>query len=125
MNESGGAVRSLVAYFDIEPGDLLVVHDDIDLAFGRLRLQQGGGTGGHNGLRSVERALGTDGFARLKFGVGRPPGAMDPADFVLRRFAKAERAEVDIMVGDAVDVVLAWVVDVDAATRRAGERRAG
>lgn len=123
MNQSGGPVRSMVDYFGIEVADLLVIHDDIDLPFGRLRLQVGGGTGGHNGLRSVEATLATRDFTRLKFGVGRPPGRMDPADFVLRRFAKAERAEVDLMIADAADVVDLWVTDVEGATRRAGERR--
>lgn len=123
MNESGRPVRALVDYFGVDLEDLLVVHDDIDLPFGRLRLQVGGGTGGHNGLRSVERSLGERGFVRLKLGVGRPPGAMDPAEFVLRRFSKAERAEVDRMVVDAVGVVEAWVSDREAATRLAGERR--
>src|SRR5690606_26741560 len=116
-------VRALVDYFDVALEDLLVVHDDIDLPFGRLRLQTGGGTGGHNGLRSIERSLGDRGFVRLKIGVGRPPGSMDPAEFVLRRFAKAERSEVDLMVADAAEVVDAWVGDQEAATRRAGERR--
>ncbi|HEX2154584.1 MAG TPA: aminoacyl-tRNA hydrolase [Acidimicrobiia bacterium] len=123
MNESGRSVRSLIDYFDVEPGDLLVVHDDIDLAFGRLRLQVGGGTGGHNGLRSIEQALGHRDFTRLKVGVGRPPGRMDPAEFVLRRFTKAERSEVDVLVPEAADVVEAWVADVETATRMAGERR--
>lgn len=123
MNESGNAVRALVDYFGVEPADLLVVHDDIDLPFGRLRLQVGGGTGGHNGLRSIERSLGSRDFTRLKFGVGRPPGRMDPADFVLRRFAKAERAEVDLMLEDAAGVVRDWATDPETATRRAGERR--
>lgn len=122
MNESGAAVRSLVDYFSIDPSDLLVVHDDIDLPFGRLRVRHGGGTGGHNGLRSIERALATDAFVRLKVGVGRPPGSMDPAAYVLRRFAKAERAEVDLMVADAADVVTDWFTDPEAAVRNAGER---
>lgn len=123
MNESGRAVRALTDYFGIGGADLLVLHDDIDLPFGRLRLQRGGGTGGHNGLRSIEKALGHREFNRLKIGVGRPPGRMDPADFVLRRFSRAERAEVDLMVADAAAVVEDWVTDVEAATRRAGERK--
>lgn len=123
MNDSGRSVRAVLDYFDTDPGDLLVVHDDIDLPFGRLRVQVGGGTGGHNGLRSIERALGHRDFCRLKMGVGRPPGSMDPAEFVLRRFSKAERTEVDLMVADGADVVEAWVTDQEAATRRAGERR--
>lgn len=123
MNESGRPVRALVDYFDVALEDLLVVHDDIDLPFGRLRLQTGGGTGGHNGLRSIERSLGDREFVRLKIGVGRPPGSMDPAAFVLRRFTKAERSEVDLMVADAAEVVDTWVGDREAATRKAGERR--
>lgn len=123
MNDSGRSARAVVDYFDVGLSDLLVVHDDIDLPFGRLRLQEGGGTGGHNGLRSIERALGERGFGRLKVGVGRPPGSMDPAEFVLRRFAKAERSEVDLMVVDAAEVAAAWVTDREAATRKAGERR--
>ncbi len=125
MNQSGRAVRALVDYFGVGEADLLVVHDDIDLSFGRLRLQRGGGTGGHNGLRSIEQALGHREFHRLKVGVGRPPGQMDPADFVLRRFTKAERAEVDRMVADAAAVVEEWAADLETAVRRAGERRPG
>jgi PTH1 family peptidyl-tRNA hydrolase len=123
MNESGGSVRAVADYFGVSPPDLLVIHDDIDLPFGRLRLQVGGGTGGHNGLRSIEKALGDREFVRLKVGVGRPPGALDPADYVLRRFTKAERSEVDLLLGDAAGVVEAWVTDRETATRLAGERR--
>lgn len=123
MNQSGGAVRALVDYFDASLDDLLVIHDDIDLPFGRLRLQVGGGTGGHNGLRSVESSLGSRDYCRLKVGVGRPPGQMDPAAFVLRRFAKEERAEVDLMVSDAAEVAETWVTEREAAVRKAGERR--
>lgn len=125
MNESGRSVRSLVDYFGVGSDDLLVVHDDIDLPFGRLRLQAGGGTGGHNGLRSLEKALGHRDFERLKFGVGRPPGRMDPADFVLRPFAKAERAEVELMIEDSAEAAAAWITDRERATRLAGERRIG
>ena len=77
MNESGRAVRSLLDYFRLAPGDVLVIHDDIDLPFGRLRLQVGGGSGGNNGVRSIESSLGTKDFSRLMLGVGRPPGRMD------------------------------------------------
>ncbi len=125
MNESGGAVRALIDYFGVDAADMLVIHDDIDRPFGRLRLQFGGGTGGHNGLRSIEKSLGHRDFHRLKFGVGRPPGRMDPADFVLRPFAKAERAEVELMIEDAADVAAAWVTDIERATRLAGERKVG
>jgi PTH1 family peptidyl-tRNA hydrolase len=122
MNESGGAVRSALTYWKIAVEDLLVVHDDIDLPFGRLRVQVGGGSGGHNGVRSVESALRTREFSRLKIGVGRPPGSMDPSDFVLRRFRKAEEAEVEAMIGDAAAVIERWVTDRAKAQEMAALR---
>lgn len=111
MNESGAPVQSMLHYLHVGSADLLVVHDDIDLAFGRLRLQVAGGSGGHNGIRSIERALGTKEFSRLKIGVGRPPGSQDPAEYVLRPFTKKERPEVDVIVMDAADVVAQWMDD--------------
>lgn len=108
MNESGRAVRATLDYYKVPVQDLLVIHDDIDLPFGRLRLQVGGGSGGHNGIRSLERALGTKEFSRLKVGIGRPPGRQDPADYVLSRFSKKEREEVDPVVEDAAEVVERW-----------------
>jgi PTH1 family peptidyl-tRNA hydrolase len=122
MNESGRAVRALLDYFGLSPTVILVVHDDIDLPFGRLRLQVGGGTGGNNGVRSIETALGTRDFSRLKFGVGRPPGQMDPADYVLRPFAKVEREEVELMIEDAADVVELWPTDPARAQEMAALR---
>jgi PTH1 family peptidyl-tRNA hydrolase len=106
----------------VAPSNLLVVHDDIDLAFGRLKLQVGGGSGGNNGIRSIETALGTNEFSRLKFGVGRPPGRMDPADFVLRRFSKAELDDVELMIEDAADVVEQWRFDPAKAQEMASVR---
>ena len=122
MNESGGAVRVALSYYKVGAPDLLVVHDDIDLPFGRLRVQVAGGSGGHNGIRSVESALGTKDFSRLKVGVGRPPGSMSPADFVLRRFARSERTEVDLMVDDGADVVELWPADRSRAQEVASRR---
>lgn len=122
MNESGQAVGSALGYYKIDPSRLLVAHDDIDLDFGRLRLQVAGGSGGHNGIRSLERSLGTNEFSRLKIGVGRPPGSMDPADYVLRRFSRSEREEVDLMVEDAADVIAAWLEDPDRAREMAALR---
>jgi PTH1 family peptidyl-tRNA hydrolase len=119
MNESGQSVSSALSYHKLGPDDLLVVHDDIDLPFGRLRLQVAGGSGGHNGIRSLERSLGTKDFSRLKVGVGRPPGSMDPADYVLRPFSKSERSEVEMMIEDAADVVEAWFEDRDRAQEMA------
>jgi PTH1 family peptidyl-tRNA hydrolase len=125
MNEVGGPVSALLKYFKSSPADLLIIHDDIDLGFGRLRIQVGGGSGGHNGVRSIERSLGTPDFARLKVGVGRPPGRLDPAAYVLRRFAKAERIEMDVVVEDGTEVALKWLDDAVAARDLAGSRRPG
>jgi PTH1 family peptidyl-tRNA hydrolase len=122
MNDSGAAVRASLDYYNVDVGDLLVIHDDIDLPFRRLRLQVAGGSGGHNGIRSLEKSLGTKEFSRLKVGVGRPPGSMDPADFVLRGFTKSERPEVDLMVEVAADVVALWPSDPDRAQELAAHQ---
>jgi PTH1 family peptidyl-tRNA hydrolase len=122
MNESGGPVTATLRYLKAELSDLLVIHDDIDLDFGRLRLQVGGGSGGHNGIRSLEKSLGTREFQRLKVGVGRPPGRQDPADFVLRRFSSKERPEADLIVVDAADVVERWITDPARAQELAARR---
>jgi PTH1 family peptidyl-tRNA hydrolase len=122
MNESGRPVGRLMSYYKVDPDDLLVVHDDIDLPFGKLRVQVARSAGGHNGVSSVARTLGTQSFWRLKFGVGRPPGRMNPADFVLRRFAKAEQADVDLMGGAAAEVAETFVRSGgEAAAQHAGE----
>ncbi len=123
MNESGGPVKAALSYYKLGLDDLLVLHDDIDLPFGRLRLQEGGGTGGHNGLKSLEKSLGTREFSRLKIGVGRPPGRQDPADFVLKRFSSVERGEVDLQVEDAADVVETWLRDPRRAQELAAHRQ--
>jgi PTH1 family peptidyl-tRNA hydrolase len=103
MNESGGQVVSAVRFFKVPPERLLVVHDELDLPFGDVVLKRGGGEGGHNGLRSISASLGTRDYARLRVGIGRPPGRMDPADFVLRDFSPTERKELPFVVSDAVD----------------------
>ena len=123
MNESGRAVQPLAAYYDVAADDLLVLHDDIDLGFGRLRIAHDRGAGGHNGIRSITNALGAPAFWRLKIGVGRPPSRMDPADFVLSRFSRAEREEVDVLVQDAADVVEAWLGDRERARELAASRQ--
>lgn len=122
MNESGSAVRAAVDYFGVDLARLLVVHDDIDLPFGRLRLQVNGGSGGHNGVRSLEKALATPEFSRLKLGVGRPPGSSDAADFVLRQFTKAERDQVEVIFEEAADVVEKWLTDPVRAQEMAALR---
>jgi len=123
MNTCGPAIVSVLRYYKAGPEDLLVVHDDIDLPFARLRLQYARGTGGHNGVKSIVESLGNNEFHRLKIGVGRPPHRVDPAAFVLRPFAKSEREEVDVLVRDAADVVERWIEDPDAAAQMAARRR--
>lgn len=125
MNESGRHVAAVLDYFKIAPEDTVVIHDDIDLPFGRLKLVFDGGHGGHNGLRSVEAALGTQEYGRLKVGVGRPPGRMDPATYVLKRFSKIERTEVDFLIEDAADAVEEFLIDPVQAQQTANSRRAG
>lgn len=105
MNESGGAVAGLRAFFRIPPERLLVVHDELDIPFGAVRLKVGGGDGGHNGLRSLRRSLGTGDYVRVRVGVGRPPGRVDPAEFVLRDFSPRERAELPVIIERAADAV--------------------
>lgn len=105
MNESGGPVKALLSFFSVPAERLVVVHDELDLDPGVVRLKRGGGEGGHNGLRSVSSALGTRDYLRVRVGIGRPPGRMDPADYVLRDFSPAERKELPFVVGDAADAV--------------------
>ena len=105
MNESGGPVKALMSFFSVEVDRLLVVHDELDIPAGDVRLKKGGGEGGHNGLRSISSALGTKDYLRVRVGIGRPPGRMDAADFVLRDFGTAERKELPFLVGDAADAV--------------------
>lgn len=111
MNESGGPVSGLVKFFKIPPATVLVVHDELDLPFGEVRLKRGGGEAGHNGLRSISQSLGTKEYCRVRVGVGRPPGRQDPADYVLKDFPGSQREEVALLVGDAVDAVLGVLRD--------------
>lgn len=106
MNVSGRPVGALVRFYKLEPESVIVVHDDLDLPFGTIRLKQGGGEGGHNGLRSISAALGSKNYLRVRFGIGRPPGRMDVADFVLHNFAAAERDELAVALQDAADAAL-------------------
>jgi len=111
MNESGGSVAALRDFFKVGTDHLVVVHDELDIPFGTLRVKQGGGDNGHNGLRSVRAALGTGEFLRVRFGIGRPPGRMDPSVFVLKPFGASERADLGVLVDRAADAVEALVVD--------------
>jgi peptidyl-tRNA hydrolase, PTH1 family len=119
MNESGGPVAGLCGFYKIPVERLVVVHDELDLPYGSLRLKRGGGDNGHNGLRSITRSLGSREYLRVRFGIGRPPGRMDPADYVLRDFSAAERKDLDFHVDRAADAVETLVRDgLDAAQNR-------
>jgi PTH1 family peptidyl-tRNA hydrolase len=103
MNESGRQVGPLVKFYSVAPADVIIVHDELDIDFGRIRLKFGGGVAGHNGLRSVSSALGTNDFQRVRIGVGRPPGRKSGATFVLENFTAAERSEVPTICEQAAD----------------------
>ena len=103
MNLSGRPVAALAAFYKIPPERLVVVHDELDIPFGAVRLKLGGGDNGHNGLRSITGALGTREYYRVRFGIGRPPSRMDPAVYVLRDFTAAERKDLPFYVDRAAD----------------------
>lgn len=103
MNESGRNVGPLAKFYSVAPADVIVVHDELDIDFGRIRLKFGGGVAGHNGLKSVAAALGTKDFHRVRVGVGRPPGRKDPATYVLETFGATERPEVPTICEQAAD----------------------
>ncbi|MFD6389477.1 aminoacyl-tRNA hydrolase [Nocardia sp. NPDC060259] len=105
MNLSGRPVAALAKFFSVPVDQVIVVHDELDLPFGTIRLKQGGGEGGHNGLRSISQALTTKEYLRARIGIGRPPGRQDPADYVLKPFAAPERKEVPVIVEQAADAV--------------------
>lgn len=117
MNVSGPAVAGTARYFKIPPTDVVIVHDDLDLDHGVLKLKRGGGEGGHNGLRSITACLGTKDYLRVRFGIGRPTGRMDPADFVLRDFSAEQRRELDLLVDRCADAVEQLLAQGLAATQ--------
>lgn len=106
MNVSGGPVAGLVHFYKVPLEQVVVVHDELDIDFGAVRLKRGGGEGGHNGLRSISQSLGSRDYLRVRLGVGRPPGRQDPADYVLSDFPARDRTEVELLVGDGADAVL-------------------
>src|SRR6185436_2314586 len=111
MNESGPSYASIAKKHEVPPDHVIAVHDEIDLPFGALKVKIGGSTAGHNGLKSLQQALRTPDFVRVRVGVGRPPGRQDPADVVLQPFAKREEADVAILLGEAADAVRALIAD--------------
>lgn len=109
MNESGGPVKATMAFYDVTPDRLVVVHDELDIDFGAIRIKRGGGDGGHNGLKSIRKAIGTGDYYRVRLGIGRPPGRQAPADFVLQSFSSPERSELPTFLDRAASAVEALV----------------
>jgi PTH1 family peptidyl-tRNA hydrolase len=111
MNESGGPVSGLLKFFKVELSSLVVIHDELDIDFGTLRAKFGGGDNGHNGLKSLRKSLGTGEYYRLRFGVGRPPGRQNPADFVLNEFSPTERKDLPFALDRTADAVECLLTD--------------
>jgi peptidyl-tRNA hydrolase, PTH1 family len=109
MNASGEAVGPLAKFYKVAPADILVVFDDLDLPVGRLRLRPDGGSSGQKGVRSIIQSLGTESFSRVRVGIGRPPGQMDPADYVLQPFSAAQEEEMAFVRIKAADAIEAWL----------------
>ncbi|WP_336650067.1 aminoacyl-tRNA hydrolase [Kocuria rosea] len=105
MNTSGGPVAGLAKFYDIPAERVIAVHDEIDIPFAALKLKIGGGEGGHNGLRDMSKALSTKDYYRVRVGVGRPPGRMDAASYVLKPFSSTEGKELPFLLDDAADAV--------------------
>jgi peptidyl-tRNA hydrolase, PTH1 family len=117
VNLSGRPVSALAAFYKLPTERIVVVHDELDLPFGVPRLKFGGGENGHNGLRSITQALGTRDYYRVRFGIGRPPGRMDPAAFVLRDFTAAEQKELPFLIDRCADATEALIADGLAAAQ--------
>lgn len=109
MNLSGGPVAALAAFFKVPVEQIVVVHDELDIPFGTVRLKKGGGDNGHNGLRSITQSLGSPEYVRVRVGIGRPPGRQAAADFVLRDFPPTEREDAGVLIGRSADAVLSFL----------------
>ena len=119
MNEVGGPVKALATFYKVAPDHVVAIHDELDIAFGTLRVKLGGGDNGHNGLKSIRSSLGTGEFYRVRAGIGRPPGRMDPADYVLSSYSAAERKELPFQVDRAADAVETLIeLGLDATQQR-------
>jgi PTH1 family peptidyl-tRNA hydrolase len=123
MNNSGDSVRDYLKNTNIAHDNVVIIYDDIDLAFGRLRLKQGSSDGGHNGIKSIDRNINKDNYWKLKIGVGRPPKGVDPAHYVLSKFNNEEREEVEFIIEDAIEVIEVFSTSREEAVKKASERR--
>ena len=106
MNESGGPTKALATFYKVDPQNVIVLHDELDIDLGVIRVKYGGGDNGHNGLKSIRKSLSTGDWYRIRLGIGRPPGQQDPADFVLKNFSGAEQADVAHLIDRGVEAVM-------------------
>lgn len=105
MNESGGPTKALANFYKVDPENIIVLHDELDIDLGVIRVKFSGGDNGHNGLKSIRKSLSTGDWYRIRLGIGRPPGTQDPADFVLKTFSSAEQADVAQLISRGADAV--------------------
>jgi peptidyl-tRNA hydrolase, PTH1 family len=124
MNEAGPAYASFAAKRNIDPGQVIALHDELEVPAGELMIKRGGGSAGHNGLKSLAGALGTPDFHRVRIGIGRPPGRQDPADFVLQPLGARAAEDLDVTVARAADAVISLVTDGLEATQQRFNRGA-
>lgn len=117
MNDSGGPVSQVANFYDVEPGHVIAIHDELDIDFGALRVKWGGGDNGHNGLRSIRQSLGTGDYYRVRVGIGRPPGRQSVHDFVLSHYGPIERKDLGVHVEEAADAVESLVLSGLDATQ--------
>ena len=118
MNTSGGPVSAIAKFYGIDPDHIIVVHDELDIPFDTIKLKIGGGEGGHNGLRDITKALGTKDYYRVRTGIGRPPGRMDTADFVLKPFSSTEAKDLPFLISNAADATMMLVKEGLLATQQ-------
>ena len=118
MNTSGGPVSAITKFYGIDPDHIIVVHDELDIPFDTMKVKIGGGEGGHNGLRDITKALGTKDYYRVRTGIGRPPGRMDTADFVLKPFSSTEAKDLPFLISNAADATMMLVKEGLLATQQ-------
>ena len=118
MNTSGGPVSAVAKFYGIDPEHIIVVHDELDIPFDTIKLKIGGGEGGHNGLRDITKALGTKDYYRVRTGIGRPPGRMDTADFVLNPFSSTEAKDLPFLISNAADATVMLIKEGLQATQQ-------
>ncbi len=123
MNKSGQGLKAFLMSTGIKDYELVVLHDDIDLAFGRFRIKKGSSDGGHNGIKSIDSSLGHNDYWRFKIGLGRPPSTLDPAEFVLSKFKNDETEEVEFIIEDSMEIIDIFLENSENGIKRASERR--